>query len=175
MRGGFGMRIRLVTEDDREEWLRLRKALWPHHDPDELGAGIAGMLSRLHREPVFVAERKGGGLCGMVEVSIRPRAERCMTENVGYLEGWYVDPDMRRRGVGRNLVREAESWARSHGCLEMASDTTPQYPESPMAHKALGYEEVKRTIHFRKGLCDGPGAAGSRGGNAREAGENKET
>ena len=146
------MIVRLVTSADSEEWLRLREALWPHYDPDKLAADIPGMLLRLDREPVFVAEREDGGLCGLVEVSIRRSAVECRTENVGYLEGWYVDQDMRRRGVGKLLVREAERWAQSRGCLEMASDTTPRYPESPMAHKALGYEEVKRVIHFRKDL-----------------------
>lgn len=168
------MRIRWVTEGDREEWLRMRKALWPQHDPDELGAGVAAVPSPLGREAVFVAQRDGSGLCGLVETSIRPRAEGCTTENVGHLEGWYVDPDMRRLGVGKALVREAERWARSQGCVEMASDTTQQYPESPMAHEALGYEEVKHSVHFRKSLYEGRAAADSPGCNELEAGENKE-
>ncbi len=163
------MKIRPVTEDDREEWLRMRKALWPQHDPDELRAAVAAVPSAPDREAVFVAEREGGGLCGLVEASVRPRAEGCITENVGYLEGWYVDADMRRLGVGKELVRRAESWARSHGCLEMASDTTQLYPESPMAHRALGYEEVKHSIHFKKNLCDGCAEADSQGGSGREA------
>ncbi|MGD9141328.1 MAG: GNAT family N-acetyltransferase [bacterium] len=146
------MNIRYLTEHDVEEWLRMRMALWPHHDPDELKAEVSDMLGRLETQPVFVAEREGGGLCGMVEVSIRQTAEKCRTRNVGYLEGWYVDADMRRRGLGRRLVEEAEKWARARGCLEMASDTTPRYPDSPAAHRALGYEEVQRKIHFRKDL-----------------------
>jgi hypothetical protein len=32
----------------------------------------------------------------------------------------------------------------------MASDTTPSYPVSPLAHAALGYQEVER--FFRKDL-----------------------
>ncbi|HEU5088623.1 MAG TPA: GNAT family N-acetyltransferase, partial [Roseiflexaceae bacterium] len=69
---------------------------------------------------------------------------------IGYLEGWYVDPDYRGQSVGRTLVEQAEAWARAQGCLEMASDTTPSYPLSPAAHAALGYHEVER--FFRKNL-----------------------
>jgi aminoglycoside 6'-N-acetyltransferase I len=148
------MRIRRVTEHDFSEWLRMRKALWPHHDPDELERELGRILERPDEQPVFVAERDSGGLCGMVEASIRRRAEECRTENVGYLEGWYVDPDVRRTGVGRQLVETAENWARGRGCREMASDTTPRYHNSPAAHRALGYDIVKRKIHFRKDLED---------------------
>ena len=69
------MNIRNLREHDVEEWLRMRMALWPHHDPEEIKAEVRDMLGRLESQPVFVAEREGGGLCGMVEVSIRPTAE----------------------------------------------------------------------------------------------------
>jgi aminoglycoside 6'-N-acetyltransferase I len=101
-------------------------------------------------QPVFVAERPDGGLCGLLEVSIRSEAPGCTTDRIGYLEGWYVDPDWREQGVGRGLVEAAEAWACSVGCREMASDTTPDYPVSPRAHAALGYLETER--YFRKTL-----------------------
>src|SRR5262249_39023821 len=71
---------------------------------------------------VLVAERPTGGLCGFVEASIRPFVDGCTTRPVGYVEGWFVDPDVRRQGVGRKLVTAAEEWAAGQGCVEMASD-----------------------------------------------------
>jgi hypothetical protein len=64
----------------------------------------------------------GGGLCGFLEAFGRPMADGCTTQPVGYVAGWYLDPDVWQRGVGRALVQAAESWAVSHGCREMASD-----------------------------------------------------
>jgi aminoglycoside 6'-N-acetyltransferase I len=118
------IRIRPLQDHDNAEWLRLRQALW--------------------------SESPQGGLCGFVEVSIRTEAPGCTTDRIGYLEAWYVDEAWRGKGVGRSLVVKAEDWARSAGCLEMASDTTPEYPISPVAHEALGYEETER--YFRKSL-----------------------
>lgn len=141
--------IRRLTDTDESEWLRLRQALWPDDTLDEHRKEMAEIFAD-QEQPVFVAERPEGGLCGMLEVAIRSQAPGCTTDRIGYLEGWYVDPDWRGQGVGRRLVAAGESWARSMGCQEMASDTTPNYPTSPGAHAALGYDETER--YFRKAL-----------------------
>jgi aminoglycoside 6'-N-acetyltransferase I len=142
--------IRPLRDTDAVEWLRLRRDLWRTIAVDELKREMRVIRADLDRQPVFVAERPDGGLCGLVEVSIRSAAPGCTTDRIGYLEAWYVDPDWRGQGLGRRLVETAEAWARSAGCREMASDTTPAYPLSPMAHAALGYQEVER--YFRKDL-----------------------
>jgi aminoglycoside 6'-N-acetyltransferase I len=144
--------IRQILESDAAEWLRMRQALWPEHTHAEFDEEMASMLANTEREAVFVAEWSPGKLCGLVEVSIHDAARGCHTNHVGYLEGWYVDPVWRRQGVGRKLVEAAEAWARLHGCLEMASDTTSEYPISPQAHTQLGYQEVEREYYYRKDL-----------------------
>jgi len=142
--------IRPLMKTDYSEWLRLRQALWPDFNIDDLKREMAVIRADLDQQPVFVAELLTGGLCGFLEVSIRTSAPGCETNRIGYLEGWYVDPDWRKQGVGSRLVLAGEAWAWSAGCREMASDTTPDYPDSPRAHSALGYYEVER--YFRKDL-----------------------
>jgi aminoglycoside 6'-N-acetyltransferase I len=149
------MIIRSVHPGDDAEWLRLRMALWPDSTPEKEAAEIAEFFAN-PGVPLpllfvaFVCERQGGGLCGLAEGAIHSEAPGCTTDRIGYLEAWYVDPDMRRQGVGRALARAIEDWARGEGCTEMASDTDPSYPLSPAAHAALGYSEVQR--FFRKEL-----------------------
>jgi len=142
--------VRRLGEDDAAGWLRLRRALWPDQDPDELQREMEEIRADSEGQPVFVAEGPDGRLCGLLEVSIRSSAPGCTSDRIGYLEGWYVDPAWRNQGLGRRLVMAAEAWARAAGCREMASDTTPGYPLSPGAHGALGYQEVAR--YFRKDL-----------------------
>jgi aminoglycoside 6'-N-acetyltransferase I len=109
---------------------------------------------------VLVAEEEDEGrsdgepprLVGLAELNLRNYAEGCRTDRVGYLEGWWVDPEHRRRGVGGALVRAALDWAREQGCTEFASDTTPDNEVSQRAHAALGFEEVERTVCYRRPL-----------------------
>jgi aminoglycoside 6'-N-acetyltransferase I len=113
---------------------------------------MAGILADQTRETAFVSRRSEGGLCGFIEVALRPFAEGCQSRPVAYIEGWYVDPDSRWRGVGKSLVVAAEQWARSQGCKEMASDTEVCNLDGEEAHRRLGYTECSRLVHFKKGL-----------------------
>jgi aminoglycoside 3-N-acetyltransferase len=144
--------IRAATHDDRAEWRRLRAALWPAHDRADSEREVDAMLAEGGHEVAFVAEIAPGRLCGWVEVSLHEEAEGCNSSPVGYIEGWFVDPSHRGRGIGRRLIEAGEAWARSRGCVEMASDTTSEFPESPSAHRALGYVDAKVTFHFQKRL-----------------------
>src|SRR5262249_26972765 len=102
---------------------------------------------------VFLAERPGGGLCAFLEAAVHPWAVGCDRRPVGYIEGWYVDADVRRQGIGRALVAAAEAWARSQGCAQMASDAQLENLLSQQAHQALGYEETYRLVYFKKELA----------------------
>lgn len=147
------MRTRLVETVDFDEWLRMRLSLWPEHSPDEMRGEMEAMLSD-RTCAVFVTVRRAGGLGGFIEASQRDYAEGCHSSPVGYIEGWYVDPDLRGQGTGRQLVSAAESWAASQGLREMASDCVLDNLASLKAHLALGYTEVERLIHFRKWLAE---------------------
>ena len=145
------MKIRPVQPIDRDEWFRMRNSLWPG-SPDDQVQEIDAFFSRPQDGVTFVVERPDGGLCGFIEVSLRNYAEGCRTSPVPYIEGWYIDEDMRRRQLGSRLIQAAEDWARSNGFSEMASDTQLDNEVSQQAHRALGYEEVERIVCFRKEL-----------------------
>lgn len=145
------MNLRPVRPDEFPAWLALRAALWPDSPRDQLAreqADIAGSDTN----GVLVAE-EGGRLVGLAEVSLREWAEGCASRPVGYLEGWWVEPGARRRGIGRALAAAAEDWARARGCTEMASDAALDNGTSHAAHGALGYAEVGRAVLYRKDLA----------------------
>lgn len=145
--------LRTLREGDKTEWLRMRQALWTDFEEESLQREMDEILAEPERWGIFVLERAEGGLGGLMEASLRPWADGCETRPVGYIEAWYVDLDLRKQGAGRLLVQAAESWAKSQGCTEMASDCELENHVSFQAHLALGYEETIRIIQFRKSLA----------------------
>jgi aminoglycoside 6'-N-acetyltransferase I len=141
--------IRRATQADKQEWLRMRLLLWPFGTAEGFSQDMDGLLAD-PLTPVFVAARLGGGLGGFLEAGTRKYAEGCESSPVGYIEGWYVDEDLREQGVGKALVEAAEEWARSQGLSEMGSDTWLENEVSIQAHLKLGYEEAERLVHFVK-------------------------
>lgn len=145
------MRIRPIESPDWPEWRRMAEALIPDERPEDYEADMRA-LQQSGDASVFVAERPDGSVCGYVEVGSRKYADGCATSPVGYIEAWYVDRDVRRGGYGRALLKAAESWARSRGYSEIASDALIDNEVSYAAHIRSGYSEVERIVQFRKSL-----------------------
>ena len=145
------MRVRPIEARDWADWRRMAEALLPDENPHDYEPEMRALLQR-EDAALFVAERPDGSVCGYVEVGSRPYADGCATSPVGYIEAWYVDPDARRSGFGRALLSAAESWARSRGYSEMASDALLDNKVSYDAHIGSGYAEVERIVQFRKPL-----------------------
>lgn len=145
------MNVRPVAKADHKEWLRMRAALWPDANVKQMRAEIVEFASD-KRFAAFVLDRGDGELGGFAEISIRHYANGCKTRDVGFLEGWYVDPDLRKAGWGRKLVKAGETWARKQGCSEMGSDSHTWNRSSIAAHLRVGFREHSRTVNFVKSL-----------------------
>ncbi len=144
------MHIREVEPDDASEWAWRRAELWSEDHEREIAAFFAG--SRDACEAAYVVDRGNGRIGGFIELSTRSYAEGCTTSPVAYVEGWYVDADLRRTGVGRKLMDAAQTWGRERGHTELASDCDINNDLSLLAHTAIGFEETDRIICFRKEL-----------------------
>ena len=102
-------------------WRRLRTAHWPDGAEDhagEIAAFFAGTLAE--PQAVFLAEWKGEAVAVM-ELSIRKDLPS-LGRKVGYVEGFYIVPGFRGRGLARQLLRAAQEWSREQGCAAFASD-----------------------------------------------------
>jgi aminoglycoside 6'-N-acetyltransferase I len=150
-------RVRLAGDSDRNELAKMRALLWPDTGVEEhlreLDAILSHPMTGTLPMVILVSRNENGALTGFLEVGMRSHADGCNpAQPVGFVEGWFVQELFRNRGIGGELMRSAEDWARAQGCFEMASDALIDNEGSQRAHEALGFNVVDRCVHFRKGL-----------------------
>jgi aminoglycoside 6'-N-acetyltransferase I len=146
------MLIRFARRDDADRWALLRSRLWRSADPSELAAEAHDFASGKTIPTiaaVFIAEEETTAV-GFLELAVRSFSDGCKSMPVPHVEGWYVEPFARGKGVGRALIESAEDWARERGFTELASDTEPWNERSIAAHARCGFRETERLVKFCK-------------------------
>jgi len=143
--------IRRAAPEDKPDWLRMRLLLWTYATAEGFEPELDPILADPN-QAAFIASLPDGRRVGFLEAGLRAYGEGCETSPVGYIEGIYVDEEMRGQGLSLRLMRAAEDWAREKGCTEIASDTWLENEASIQMHLRLGYEEMERLVHFAKRL-----------------------
>lgn len=122
----------------------MMRLLWPDCDDE-----------KIVDDCILVIERDDHRLGGFIALAMRPWAVTSPVRSstpCAYIEGWWVDEDLRGQGWGKQLVEGAERWAIAQGSRELGSDAQITNTGSIAAHGALGFEEVERVVFFRKRL-----------------------
>ena len=143
--------VRRATDADLGAIVRLALALWPENEEKELRGEMSELLSS-PEAALFLAEEEGIPV-GFAQGQIRhDYVEGTSGGPIGYLEGVYVQPDCRRRGIASALTGACERWAAGQGCREFASDCELTNTQSLAFHLGAGFQEANRIICFVKGL-----------------------
>jgi len=109
------------------------------------------LLRALHRDPdaeILVYDRNGTpeGLC-IVRIDRAPpileETERAEITDLG------VRPALRRQGVGRLLVEEAQAWVRDRGVARIEIQVATGNPEGQAFWRAIGYADLMDVLHKR--------------------------
>lgn len=131
----------------------MRHELWPEGTLTQHRHDVERYFAGDRREPaeVFLAYDNGTAV-GFAELSIRNIVDGCVSDRVAYLEGWYVVPGVRCKGIGRALIRAAERWAVDQGCTEFGSDSEIENAVSYAAHLCAGFEETGIVRTYKKTL-----------------------
>jgi aminoglycoside 6'-N-acetyltransferase I len=137
-----------VTQDDFEEWQALSQKLWPDCTTEDLVE-----ILQSPRQAAFLVRSEAGIAIGFMNLSLRydyvPDASQ---SPVAFIEGIYVDEAYRQQGMGRALIQYAEQWAKSQGCVEVASDALLENTDSHAFHASAGFREVERVVFFIKSI-----------------------
>ena len=145
--------IERCTTIDQPGWLDLRLALWPDATVDDHRGYMAMALAQPERFLQLMIYDELRQPVGFIEGSIRvDYVNGTESSPVGFVEGVYVVPSWRRRGIARLLFDAIADWARARGCRELASDALIDNEVSQRAHRALGFRETERVVYFARSL-----------------------
>lgn len=125
--------------------------LWPEHSVEEMIPELAEIMAKPDAA-FFLAYREDTAV-GFAQCQLRyDYVEGTESSPVGYLEGIYVAELWRKQGLAKALLAACESWAKSKGCAEFASDCELDNTQSLQFHLNVGFREANRIICFTKKL-----------------------
>ncbi|HEU4333872.1 MAG TPA: GNAT family N-acetyltransferase [Candidatus Eisenbacteria bacterium] len=143
-----GIVCRAMRDGDAARVAELAGALGYPSTAEQI-LGRKAVLDREGRHGLFVAESAPGEVVGWIIVS-----EMCSLEldPNAEVKGLVVAEAARGRGIGGELMRVAEAWARARGLREVVLRSNVIRERTHAFYRGVGYEEQKRQVKFRKTL-----------------------
>lgn len=140
--------IRRAAEEDAEAISRLSATLGYTAPPDLIRRWLATILPS-HEHLLLVVAEAAGAVLGWLQAHAV-----CVVESGFRVEimGLIVSAEVRRIGLGRALVSEAEKWAQAKGAEAIVVRSNVQRVESHAFYPALGFTATKIQKVYRKSL-----------------------
>jgi aminoglycoside 6'-N-acetyltransferase I len=144
-------KIMEIQNEDIDDLVKMGLGLWSEHTEDDMRKSFLKALSSDNE--IFFVNKVGDEYTGFISVSIRnDYVEGSSSRPVGYVEGIYVKPEFRNKGIAGRLIKKGEEWARSRGCSQMGSDVEMNNDISSIFHLKVGFKEANRMICFIKDI-----------------------
>lgn len=143
-----GLDLRNASPADADDVAALLQALGYPCDTDDAMERIASVLDN-DRQALVVA-RNAGAVCGLIALDFMYYLPLGTT--TCRITAMVVTPEAQGRGVGRQLLREAERRARAGGAARLEITSGSQRTEAHAFYKACGYSDG--TVRFVKALLN---------------------
>jgi len=138
-----------VSTEFLNDLTHMALELWPDCTEKELREEFSEMLGA-SRDKVFLALEREKAVAFIHVAVRRDYVEGSTSSPTGYVEGIYVRPMYRRKGISHRLVEKGEEWLKEKGCKEIGSDIEMDNHLSYQFHTEIGFKEVNRLIAFIK-------------------------
>ena len=133
-----------LTKENENDWAEMCVALWPDLTVDSvLKMNHEGLFKN---EFLYFAENEA---VAFLSLSLRSDyVEGSNSSPVGYIEGLYVKPEFRRKGIAEKMVSHAKEWSKEYGCSELASDVELDNKISQAFHVGVGFIEANKLVCY---------------------------
>lgn len=139
--------VRPATEVDADALARLSAILGYPAEVEVMRARVGAVLGSAG-DLLLVAEA-AGGVVGWLQARVSRALQSAPAVEI---TGLVVEAAVRRRGVGRRLIAEAERWAREHGAEALVVRSNLRRTESHLFYPALGFGAHKEQAVYRRSL-----------------------
>lgn len=143
-----GLDLRNASPVDADDVAALLQALGYPCDTDDAMERIALILD--NDRQALVLARHAGAVCGLIALDFMYYLPLGTT--TCRITAMVVTPDAQGRGVGRQLLREAERRARTGGAARLEITSGSQRTDAHAFYKACGYGDG--TVRFVKALLN---------------------
>ena len=145
------MRLIPIKNDDFPKWKQMRAALYgslgdEYHEIE---------MQQIHKSDdwyCYFLVDESSHVLGLIELSSRNIVDGCLSSPVAYLEGLYLHPEYRGKGIGKEAVKIIFNWCKAEGFSELATDTELTNTRAQNLYKAVGFQETDRVVEFRIGV-----------------------
>ena len=140
--------IRTARAEDIEALARLATQLGYSFTAEQ----IQDRFDRLHARPeedVVIIAEVGDQVVGWVHAHTYSLLVDAPEVEIG---GLVVDESTRGQGIGKQLMKAAESWARKQGYSSIYLRSNTIRTQAHEFYKQIGYEIIKSQYAFRKNL-----------------------
>jgi GNAT superfamily N-acetyltransferase len=140
--------IRKATCDDVTAITALIPQLGYTVPESDIGYRLAE-ISRRVDHAIYIAATPENGVVGWLHLYID---YSLMDDLLVMIGGIVVDAVHRGRGIGRQLMEQAEIWGRAQGCAAVYLKSNVIRHEAHTFYERLGYRNVKTQYAYRKAL-----------------------
>jgi GNAT superfamily N-acetyltransferase len=140
--------LRNASPADADDVAALLQALGYPCETDDAMERIASILD--NDRQALVLARNAGAVCGLIALDFMYYLPLGTT--TCRITAMVVTPEAQGRGVGRQLLREAERRARTGGAARLEITSGSQRSEAHAFYKACGYSDG--TVRFVKALLN---------------------
>ncbi|HEX5124333.1 MAG TPA: GNAT family N-acetyltransferase [Rhodanobacteraceae bacterium] len=140
--------IRMARNYDAPAIAELGDQLGYSANRQQIATRLAGIESE-RSSRVFVAENGDGLVVGWLHVASRTQ----LTEDAcAEILGLVVDESARGAGIGADLIRAAEAWARAEGCTRIRVRSRDTRERAHRFYERAGYARNKVQVVLHKPL-----------------------
>ncbi len=141
------LKLEKITRAEISQWKEMRKVLYHGVDDTFHDQEMVNIIQNEDWQCLFVRDDKKA--IGFVELSHRNIVDGCTSSPVPYIEGIYLMPGYRQKGIGKHVVKMLKEWCIKRGYNELAADTELENEDAQKFFTSVGFGETYRTVGFR--------------------------